>query len=106
SWRLTRALVVGILAVCWLVRMMAEGAKHTGSASVEANARLGERMWETLAGMRTVQAFGAEDHERVRFAAASGDVRRTFLRLDVLSGLVGPVSQTLHSALLLGLVVL
>jgi len=105
SWRLTLALVVGILAVSWLVRMMAEGAKHTGSASVEANARLGERMWETLAGMRTVQAFGAEDHERARFAAASGDVRRTFLRLDVLSGLVGPVSETLHAALLLVIVV-
>jgi subfamily B ATP-binding cassette protein MsbA len=105
SWRLTLALVLGILAVSWLVRTMAEGAKHTGSAAVQANARLGERMWETLAGMRTVQAFGAEDHERARFAAASDDVRRTFLRLDVISGLVGPVSETLHAGLLLIIVV-
>ena len=82
------------------------GAKRTGSASVGANARLGERMWETLAGMRTVHAFDAEDHERARFAAASGEVRRTFLRLDLLTGLVGPMAETLHVGLVLGIVVL
>ncbi len=106
SWRLTMALLLGLLAVSWLVRAMAEGAKRTGSASVGANARLGERMWETLAGMRTVHAFGAEDHERERFAAASGEVRRTFLRLELLTGLVGPMAETLHAVLLLVIVVL
>jgi subfamily B ATP-binding cassette protein MsbA len=106
SWRLTIALVLGLLAVSWLVRSMAEGAKSTGHASVTANARLGERMWETLAGMRTVHAFGAEDHERARFAAASTEVRRTFLRLDLITGLVGPAAETLHAALLLVIVVL
>jgi subfamily B ATP-binding cassette protein MsbA len=106
SWRLTIALLVGLLAVSWLVRSMSASAKHTGRASVEANARLGERMWETLAGMRTVHAFGAEDHERARFATASREVRRTFLRLDLIAGLVGPVAETLHAALLLVIVVL
>jgi ATP-binding cassette, subfamily B, bacterial MsbA len=105
SWRLTIALVLGLLAVSRLVRWLADGAKSTGRASVEANARLGERMWETLAGMRTVRAFAAEDHERARFAAASREVRRTFLRLDVLTGLVGPSAETLHAALVLTIVV-
>jgi subfamily B ATP-binding cassette protein MsbA len=106
SWRLTLALLVGLLAVSGLVRMMSAGAKQTGRASVEANARLGERMWETLAGMRTVHAFGAEDYERARFGAASSEVRRTFLRLDLIAGLVGPAAETLHAALLLVIVVL
>jgi subfamily B ATP-binding cassette protein MsbA len=106
SWRLTVALIAGLLAVSWLVRMMSEGAKHTGRASVQANARLGERMWETLTGMRTVHAFGAEDHERTRLAAASNEVRRTFLRLDLITGLVGPAAETMHAALLLIIVVL
>jgi subfamily B ATP-binding cassette protein MsbA len=105
SWRLTIVLVLGLLVVSRLVRWMADGAKHTGQASVAANARLGERMWETLAGMRTVRAFGAEDHERARFAAASGEVRRTFLRLDLVTGLVGPTAETLHAALVLMIVV-
>ncbi|HJW70777.1 MAG TPA: ABC transporter ATP-binding protein [Candidatus Binatia bacterium] len=105
SWRLTVALIAGLLAVSWLVRLMSEGAKHTGRVSVQANARLGERMWETLAGMRTVHAFGAEDHERARFAAASNEVRRTFLRLDLITGLVGPAAETMHAALLLIIVV-
>ena len=68
SWRLTIALVLGLVGVSRLVRWMADGAKHTGHAAVDANARLGERMWETLAGMRTVRVFDAEDHERTRFA--------------------------------------
>src|SRR5262249_60740473 len=46
SWRLTLALVVGILAVSWLVRVMAGGAKRTGSAPGKAKARLGGRMGE------------------------------------------------------------
>ena len=105
SWRLTLALVVGLAAVSWLVRRMAGGAKRTGRAAVDANARLGERMWEALAGMRTVRAFDAEDHERARFAAASGMVRRTFLRLDLLTGVAGPIAETLHVGLVLGIVV-
>lgn len=105
SWQLTIVLVVGLLGVSRLVRWMADGVKQTGHASVDANARLGERMWETLAGMRTVRAFGAEDHERTRFAAASREVRRTFLRLDVVTGLVGPTAETLHAALVLMIVV-
>jgi subfamily B ATP-binding cassette protein MsbA len=105
SWRLTLALVVGLAAVSWLVRRMAGRSKRTGRAAVDANARLGERMWEALAGMRTVRAFDAEDHERARFAAASGAVRSTFLRLDLLTGLVGPIAETLHVGLVLGILV-
>ena len=33
-------------------------------------------------------------------------MRRTFLRLDLLTGLVGPMAETLHAALLLVIVVL
>ncbi len=105
SWRLTIALVLGLLTVSGLVRWMTDGAKQTGRASVAANARLGDRMWETIAGMRTVRAFGAEQHERARFAAASGEVRRTFLRLDIITGLVGPAAETLHAAVVLIIVV-
>ena len=105
SWRLTIALVIGLLAVSGLVRWMSAGAAHTGRVSVQANARLGERMWETLAGMRMVRAFGAEDYERARFAAASTEVRRTFLRLDLLTGVVGPSAEALHAALVLTIIV-
>ena len=61
-------------------------------------------MWETLAGMRTVRAFEAEDHERARFAAASDAVRRHVpaTRPD---GPVGPTAETLHAALVLVIVV-
>ena len=105
SWRLTIVLVLGLLLASRLVRGMADRAKQTGHALVAANERLGERMWETISGMRTVRAFGAEDHERAQFAAASGEVRRTFLRLDVVTGLVGPIAETLHAALVIMIVV-
>ena len=106
SWRMTLLLLVGVGVVSGLVRWLARGARGAGEAAVDANARLSERMWETLAGMRTVRAFDAVDHERGRFGAASEAVRRTFLRLDILTGLAAPAAETLHAALVLGIVVL
>ncbi len=106
SWRLTLILLLGVAAVSEFVRWVAGGARAAGRDAVEANARLGERMWEALAGMRTVRAFDAVDHERRRFGAASDAVRRTFLRLDVLAGFTGPLTETLHAALVLGILVL
>ena len=106
SWQLTAALIIGLLVVSRVVRWLSASAAPTGRASVDANARLGTRMWETLAGMRTVRAYGTEQHERERFAAASGEVRRTFLRLDLLSGLVGPSAEALQGMLVLGIVVI
>jgi subfamily B ATP-binding cassette protein MsbA len=106
SWRLTLVLLLGVAAVSGFVRWLAGGARAAGREAVEANARLGERMWETLAGMRTVRAFDAVDHERRRFGAASAAVRRTVLRLEVLTSGTGPVTEALHAALVLGLLVL
>jgi subfamily B ATP-binding cassette protein MsbA len=105
SWQLTAALAVGLLAVLGVVRWISARAAPVGRASVDANARLGTRMWETLAGMRTVRAFGAEPFERQRFATASGEVRHTFLRLDLITGLVGPSAEALQAILVLGIVV-
>jgi subfamily B ATP-binding cassette protein MsbA len=106
SWRMALLLLVGVAAVSGLVRWLASGARGAGRAAVDANARLGDRMWETLAGMRTVRAFDAVEHERQRFGAASEAVRRTFLRLDLLTGVATPVAETLHAAVVLGIVVL
>ena len=106
SWRMTLLLLVGVLAVSGVVRWLSRGARGAGRAAVDTNARLGERMWETLGGMRTVRVFDAVEHERQRFGAASDAVRRSFLRLDLLSGLTTPVAETLHAALVLGIVVL
>lgn len=105
SWRLTLALIGGLVVMSRLVRWMTEAAKRTGGATVDANARLGTHMWEIVAGLRTIHAVGAEAHARGRFAAASEAVRRAFFRLDVTTGAVGPTTETLQAALVLVLLV-
>jgi hypothetical protein len=58
-------------------------------------------MWEGFGGMKVIRAFGRESYEQERFEQASKDVRTTFLKLDMLSGVVNPLSEVLSAALLL-----
>jgi ATP-binding cassette, subfamily B, bacterial MsbA len=105
SWRMTIVLVIGLLGSSLVARWPAERGKQAGHDSVRADTSFGERMWDVLAGMRIVRAFGAEDHERERFAATSEEIRRTSLRLDLITGVVGPMAETLHAALVLVIIV-
>lgn len=52
--------------------------------------RVNQVMREQLAGIRVVRAFVREDHERARFAAASGDVMSAALRAGNLMALTFP----------------
>ncbi|MDL9980506.1 ABC transporter ATP-binding protein [Microbacterium sp. ASV49] len=52
--------------------------------------RVNQIMREQLTGIRVVRAFVREDHEKVRFATASGDVRDTALRAGNLMALMFP----------------
>jgi subfamily B ATP-binding cassette protein MsbA len=103
SWRLTSIVVVGLLLISGLLRWTSRPAKRMGEEAVEVNAELGARMWDGVAGIRAIEAYSLQPLKEGRFAEASERVRASFLKLELLSGVVHPSSEILHVALLLGI---
>lgn len=100
SWKMTLVVGAGIALILLLVHLVTAPAKQAGDAAVKANQNLASRISEGLGGLRTIRLFSQEDEEAKRFIQASEDVRRRFLRMEVLNALPGPIMEVLFAALL------
>jgi ATP-binding cassette, subfamily B, bacterial MsbA len=92
---------VAIVLISLTIQFVTRQAKSIGQVAVQANQSLADRMWEGLGGMRVIRAFGREGYEQKRFDRASERVQRSFFKLEMISGIVSPLSETLSAALLL-----
>jgi ATP-binding cassette, subfamily B, bacterial MsbA len=102
SWKLSILVVCSLLAITAIIRIATRAVKKIGDDAVRVNAELGARMWDGIAGIRTIHAFSLQSERFLRFAQVSDLVRASFLRLDLLSGIVNPFSEILYAGLLLG----
>ncbi|MEJ1938042.1 ABC transporter transmembrane domain-containing protein, partial [Nostoc sp. NIES-2111] len=100
SWQLTLLVVIIMALISISIQLLTRRVKYLGQQAVESNAALATRMWEGLAGMKVIRAFGREDYEQERFDIVSRKVRSTFFKLDVLSASVNPISEVLSAVLL------
>lgn len=105
SWQLTLLVTVLMALISISIQLVTRQVKNLGQQAVQANSTLANRMWEGLAGMKVIRAFGRESYEQERFEQASDQVRTTFLKLDVLSTAVNPISEVLCAVLLLCILV-
>lgn len=64
----------------------------------ERGADIGSLLADTILGMRTVNALGAEAHEAERFARANGGFVATMLRMQTTSFLTGALPGTIVTA--------
>jgi len=104
SWQLT---IVALAMVPVMAVVLAPLLKRLRTGFRDALDKQGELLsvlQENVSGIRLVKSFGAEDHERRRFAAISELYRRRNLKTSVLSDLASPLSETLSSVVALGLV--
>jgi ATP-binding cassette, subfamily B, bacterial MsbA len=101
SWQLTLIVSFLMVLISLVIQLVTRSAKTLGEQAVEANSALGSRMWEGLAGMKVIRSFGRESYEQERFNVISKTVRNTFLKLDIISGVVGPISEVLSAILLI-----
>ncbi|BAU13807.1 ABC transporter related [Leptolyngbya sp. NIES-3755] len=101
SWQLTIWVCVAIVLISVAIQSVTRQVKSIGQTAVQANQSLADRIWEGLGGMRVIRAFGRERYEQKRFDRASEQVRRSFFKLEMLSGVVSPLSEILSAALLL-----
>jgi len=106
SWQLTLLVAVALVLISLIIQLVTREVESLGQQTVQVNQILANRMWEGLGGMKVIRAFGRESYEQERFNLASKDVRNTFLKLDVLSGVINPLSEVLSAALLLCILVI
>ena len=101
SWPTTLIAAVAVLLISTVIQGMTRRIARLGKEAVKANGRLVENILEGLAGMRVIRAFGREAYEEKRFALASEGIRSTFVKMDLLSNTVKPVSEMCYAGLFL-----
>lgn len=106
SWQLTLLVSILLMLTSLIIRLATRQVKHIGKQSVEANSALAQRMWEGYAGMKVIRSFGRESYEQQRFDRASNKVVGSFLKLDIVSGTVQPISEVLSAVILLFILVI
>ena len=98
SWRLTLFVAVGVAVIFGVLELSTKFAYRVGEAAVTANERLAARIVESLTGLKTIQLFGREPYERARFDAASDEVRRSFMRMEVANSVPSSLLEVLFAA--------
>ena len=83
--------VTGAMAI--VVHLATRRVRGLGDAAVAANEAFMAYLWDTLAGLRVIRGFGREPHERARFDERSSQISHVFTRLEILNGVVGPITQ-------------
>ena len=105
SWPLTLTAAAALALASVVARTLTRRVRGLSDQATAANATLSTSMTDGIGGMQTVRLFGREPHEQRRFDRASERVSGVFLRLGLVSGLVGPVYEVLAAALLVGVLV-
>lgn len=87
------------------VQFLMRRAEAVGRQVVEHNKAFGLRMWEGIVGLRLIRSCTREAHELERFEAASDELRRRMLRMNMLWSIPHPLSE-IGAALLIAALIL
>ena len=92
------ALVVFLIGmpIFLFVRRLTALANRFGRQLGTAHSALAGRVMELLTAMKTIRVFNRQLSERQRFSVAVNHLRRTFLRAEVLSRMLGPVLELIY----------
>jgi len=106
SWQLTllSTLLFSLLAVS--LNTINTWVRESSFAVSEANGRFVSTAIEFINGIRTVQAFSAQDYERQRFYRASSDIVTTSAEATRGFAIVRPLAEGLATTILIGMIVL
>ncbi|MDX2231930.1 MAG: ABC transporter ATP-binding protein [Leptolyngbyaceae cyanobacterium bins.349] len=106
SWQLSilSILLFGLLAVS--LNTINSWVRESSFAVSEANGRFVATAIELINGIRTVQAFGAQEYERQRFYQASSGIVNASVRATRSFAIVRPLAEGLATTILIGMIVL
>lgn len=100
SWQLTLLVAVFSVAISITIQFLTRQIKNLGNQAAWANADFVHRALEGISGVKIIRAFNRETYEQSRFNRASNRVCNSFMKLDLVSGAVRPLSEVLSTALL------
>lgn len=106
SWQLTFLVAIAMVLISITIQFLTREVRSLGQQAVQANATLTNQMLEGLIGMKVIRAFSHEPYEQQRFDRSSEAVRRTFTKLELVSGAVGPLSEVLAAVMLVCILVI
>ncbi|BBL77329.1 ABC transporter ATP-binding protein [Methylomagnum ishizawai] len=106
AWKTTLAVLAVLLLLSKLVRAALGGVKALGQRNLGLYNEISHLIKETLAGLRTIHAFGRETYELGRFEAAHLASHRLEFKQERMVALAHPLSEGLAAMVLMGLVIL
>lgn len=106
SWQLTflSVLLFSLLAIS--LNIINRWVRESSFAVSAANGQFVSTAIEFINGIRTVQAFGAQDYERRRFYHASSEIVTTSAHATRSIAIVRPLAEGLATTILIGMIVL
>jgi subfamily B ATP-binding cassette protein MsbA len=106
SWQLTLLAVMlfGLLAVG--ISTLNVRVREVSFETSAANGNFTSTAVEFINGIRTIQAFAAQDFERKRFYKSSSRIAETFIKITRLMSSVKPLSESIATAILVSLIIL
>jgi len=104
SWRLTLLTLALAPLLVAVIRPLIDRLRHGFRRALDEQGEMLSVLQETVSGIRLVKAFGAEAHERARFAEASSRYTRGMIRTEGTAELASPLSEVLSALVALALV--
>ncbi|WP_341731329.1 heterocyst formation ABC transporter subunit HepA [Microcoleus sp. EPA2] len=106
SWQLTLLAVMlfGLLAVG--ISTLNVRVREVSFETSAANGNFTSTAVEFINGIRTIQAFAAQDFERKRFYKSSSRIAESFIKITRLMSSVKPLSESIATAILVSLIIL
>jgi ABC-type multidrug transport system fused ATPase/permease subunit len=106
SWQLTLLAVMlfGLLAVG--LSTLNVRVREVSFETSAANGHFTSTAVEFINGIRTIQAFAAQEFERKRFYQSSSRVAESFIKITRLMSSVKPLSESISTAILVSLIIM
>ncbi|WP_047464409.1 ABC transporter ATP-binding protein [Rhizobium rhizogenes] len=105
SWQMTLCVAVGLILVQIAHAVLSAGLKLPSRDVTSFNSELATRMLHLVHAGRLIRVFGQEKREKAIFDGASNAVRKAGFVLQTRQGALPPLTEVLHSALFLAVVV-
>ena len=105
SWQMTLWVALGLILIQAVHFGLSAGLKMPSRQVTSSNNELAVRMLHLVHAGRLIRIFGQEEREKAVFDGASNAVRRAGFVLQTRQGALPPLTEVLHSALFLAVVV-
>ncbi len=103
SWRLALVAFAVLPPIVLIIAKIGRRLRRRSVRIQEKMADIASTLEEAISGIRVVKAFGMEGYERERFFRHTREYFRTYVRMELLGALLGPLTEYLG---VIGVVVL